>query len=434
MKTFIDLKGTDISDIIRLVKEYNGKFPNEFEFPSVVTVRLNNMTLTRFGFGSHAFEITFRANMHTKVMDIHYELVGYAMSMVKLTPPFDMRVRMGKDFFDRVEFLSMPKDITLYKWLTSPTKSDFNGSNAEFIVFMCHCAGIALGAFPFALNSTVKGDRIVYSTKPDFYKTAVDGMEALLHERYKEKQLEGWDCINITWEQFFKIMDIVDEDEFVDTFEHIGMNHVAIKTTDAPDDYIITYYDIDPDLEYMDVSFTMSNNIDSRSPVYRIKFWHETNTITGERKLCWDFADPTALTEDEYEHLMQGVEETDGWSTIDTCVKLFLYTNIFMLYYKDVATDIEEKECTAHSTAQSKHRHGRSTVRMFKQYTLKKNWKSQVKRKKAEIKCLAWGVRGHFRHYTSGKVVFVAPYVKGKERAKYQGKDYALLPNTKEVI
>ena len=33
-----------------------------------------------------------------------------------------------------------------------------------------------------------------------------------------------------------------------------------------------------------------------------------------------------------------------------------------------------------------------------------------------EIKCLCWGVRGHVRHYKSGKTIFINPYRKGKER------------------
>ena len=33
-----------------------------------------------------------------------------------------------------------------------------------------------------------------------------------------------------------------------------------------------------------------------------------------------------------------------------------------------------------------------------------------------EIRCLCWGVRGHERHYKNGRVVFIKPYRKGKER------------------
>ena len=39
--------------------------------------------------------------------------------------------------------------------------------------------------------------------------------------------------------------------------------------------------------------------------------------------------------------------------------------------------------------------------------------------------CPAWGVRGHYRHYKTGKVSYVKPYVKGKNRAAYTGREYA---------
>ena len=32
--------------------------------------------------------------------------------------------------------------------------------------------------------------------------------------------------------------------------------------------------------------------------------------------------------------------------------------------------------------------------------------------------CEAWGVRGHYRHYKNGKVIFIKPYVKGSGRLK----------------
>ena len=40
-----------------------------------------------------------------------------------------------------------------------------------------------------------------------------------------------------------------------------------------------------------------------------------------------------------------------------------------------------------------------------------------------EIKCPSWEVRGHYRHYKSGKVVFIPSYKKGKERDKTSPKD-----------
>ena len=40
-----------------------------------------------------------------------------------------------------------------------------------------------------------------------------------------------------------------------------------------------------------------------------------------------------------------------------------------------------------------------------------------------EISCPCWEVRGHYRHYKSGKVVFIPAYHKGKERDKVQPKE-----------
>lgn len=43
-----------------------------------------------------------------------------------------------------------------------------------------------------------------------------------------------------------------------------------------------------------------------------------------------------------------------------------------------------------------------------------------------EIQCPCWSVRGHYRHYKNGKVVFIQSYNKGKDRAnvKPKAKEY----------
>ena len=44
------------------------------------------------------------------------------------------------------------------------------------------------------------------------------------------------------------------------------------------------------------------------------------------------------------------------------------------------------------------------------------------KKKRKPITCPCWSVRGHYRHYKSGKTVWVSPYTKGKERGKIEPK------------
>lgn len=40
--------------------------------------------------------------------------------------------------------------------------------------------------------------------------------------------------------------------------------------------------------------------------------------------------------------------------------------------------------------------------------------------------CEAWGVRGHYRHYKNGTVVYIKPYVKGINKSAYKGREYVL--------
>ena len=57
-------------------------------------------------------------------------------------------------------------------------------------------------------------------------------------------------------------------------------------------------------------------------------------------------------------------------------------------------------------------------------------------RKSIQYQCEVWGVRGHLRHYTDGKVVFIEPYKKGRKRdvLEPKSKTYMLTTNSKGVI
>ena len=69
-------------------------------------------------------------------------------------------------------------------------------------------------------------------------------------------------------------------------------------------------------------------------------------------------------------------------------------------------------------------------VRMFRLPDRPETWeelrpaRSQAERTRH---CDAWGVRGHWREYKSGKRVYIAPYAKGARRADYAGREYELI-------
>lgn len=77
----------------------------------------------------------------------------------------------------------------------------------------------------------------------------------------------------------------------------------------------------------------------------------------------------------------------------------------------------------------SKHSKGKSKVYLYKSYTLIRDWEQKIKlNSKHQIVCHCWTVRGHYRHYKSGKVVFVQSYEKGKKRNESLPKEYVILP------
>lgn len=77
---------------------------------------------------------------------------------------------------------------------------------------------------------------------------------------------------------------------------------------------------------------------------------------------------------------------------------------------------------------QHKKLHPRDESRVVKIYECKDAVLSAYKSEK-HFSCEAWGVRGHYRNYKSGKRIFIRPYVKGKKRCAYNGSTkYSLFP------
>ena len=53
-------------------------------------------------------------------------------------------------------------------------------------------------------------------------------------------------------------------------------------------------------------------------------------------------------------------------------------------------------------------------------------------RKSIQYQCECWGVRGHLRHYTDGRVTFIEPYKKGRKRDVLEPKSRTYLLGYKE--
>lgn len=68
---------------------------------------------------------------------------------------------------------------------------------------------------------------------------------------------------------------------------------------------------------------------------------------------------------------------------------------------------------------QGDYRDTKSVIKLSGSMTLSiESFKKSEVPKEIVRHCEAWGVRGHYRHYKNGNVVYIAPYIKGKGRLK----------------
>ena len=106
----------------------------------------------------------------------------------------------------------------------------------------------------------------------------------------------------------------------------------------------------------------------------------------------------------------------------------FFSINFYVKNVPEVVKSVSEKKEETYVEKKKGNKRYKSRVVLQKTIYIhaKKFNKSDVKH---VVKCLCWGVRGHFRYMRNGKVVWVRPYRKGKERNNdmvYAGKEYAL--------
>lgn len=135
------------------------------------------------------------------------------------------------------------------------------------------------------------------------------------------------------------------------------------------------------------------------------------------------------------------VDKKFGFASSDkeylaTMVNRFFEINIMLMDYLPtlIIDESKEKVRTVASTKHGKIKY-KNEVNLVRQIHLSDDWKRSVSQHHNKITCPAWNVRGHYRHMRkSGKVVYVHPHVKGKERKNPEmivEKTYRLKEETK---
>lgn len=116
---------------------------------------------------------------------------------------------------------------------------------------------------------------------------------------------------------------------------------------------------------------------------------------------------------------------------------MFLETNYQALHYADNLEELPEKIYRYKQEKRNKKgkKRTKSVIYKCRQFRINKVADDdyiETPRKTIQRKTESWGVCGHYRHYKSGKVVFVNPYIKGK-REEVKPHTYIVNASTEKV-
>lgn len=156
---------------------------------------------------------------------------------------------------------------------------------------------------------------------------------------------------------------------------------------------------------------------------------------------CVDFNNATAEIYAKQKYKLEQIEKYKESEIVTACdpFKLFLkvmcWLNWIMQHPEIKEVERQEK---AHAGTKSKKKNGDSkaktdsnvvkTVKInnIKIKTVNSKLITKIKSKKIHRIAGCWEVRGHFRHYKTGKVVYIKPYEKGKDSHKRVKKQYII--------
>ena len=228
------------------------------------------------------------------------------------------------------------------------------------------------------------------------------------------------DNVFLTFDEFERLRDRVDST--IDAYQSkVRLNYFEFRLGNTRDDFDDGHFIL---FDYGDGVLSISERVNYVHTEFG-GYGPVVYSVYVERKRIDDKTEKFVITKEHYldEEVKKRFDEV--FSFINDA--FWIIQGAFELYDNDVF-DVEEKKVVRKKQGTKKRlkdKTKKSVVRLYKCYTLSKSWsgerKAGIKRK---ITCPCWGVRGHHRHYKSGKVIFVNAYRKGKNRGKYQGKEY----------
>ena len=429
LKLTLRLNQSSVNGVLKIFKRYASELP--YENYSIVEDGVAYGVIWSQP-GEPTMNMTYK-NGGNGIINIHYEPEGFALLNKKSDMPFDWAIRINPNSKDLYDTVKLPNDFLAARWLKE--KGGHTGlpgeTNETFFVLMFLCAKIMMTWFGFCMDKESKNGRdLIMTPKKDFVRLASEGWEHIKQKNHIDHLYDGYDTVMMDEKQFTKMAEYVDDVGMKMNIDMVSLDRFAFRYV-RNDGYAEAYFYTALDGGLLVVCDSERPN--SRRFSFAVILKPYTNPETGEIGYDSELKTDVSCKQSDVEWLNADIG--NGLSNWEWLVYSFFGINTFMLNYRDVSVDVKEVECKQ----SEKVSHGgkvkeRTVVKMFRQYTLKKDWKRAVARKKAEYHCLAWSVRGHFRHFKNGKTVYVKPYIKGKEKDKYVPKDYVPIPPESSAV
>lgn len=174
---------------------------------------------------------------------------------------------------------------------------------------------------------------------------------------------------------------------------------------------------------------------DEGSNVVAFQMWIRRDENSDSSKVCdwrYDFASDKCTEL----HIAGTPERKAGLGillasddTIGKCIRKFRALMLFTVYYRE---DIQRTKVVSHTNIKKKKRKGgkgsSKRTLITRRYTISSEMLSELPAPKKEWHGYAesFGVRGHFRRYQNGKVVWIRPYTKLGRNDKKSDREYIL--------
>ena len=363
------------------------------------------------------------------LMHIRYHLHGLIHDKKDYVTDMGFTARIEDEFPNYFTVVSMDKGAdakAVKKWLANNV-GEF--TNLQFLDFLYLESRVAVCHFPECMTVTMLNNGNMSMTPVFGFKRKLAEVASKLEGELLERiRYEGWDVLRITDEEYTKARKLMEGVPYP-TMSTLALERLCIRLAHNSGNIMLMYYTLNDNI----LTVVMRDEELKREPIeFHIELKELPDGENGALHLHTKIVDCNVEKFGAWASapIYDGCKDTNGQGLAG----IFFDANRFLLNFGKTSMSVREIDCKKPSGKKNyKYTPSeRTTARLYKCYTLKKNWEVKVERKKAEFRCLAWGVRGHWRHYRSGKTVFVNAYIKGKEKDKYKGKDYMLFPDKKE--